>query len=138
MNLADTLSHELVKRYHIYNFGETDYSPRWAFSLEKNDPKDFMEGVNSFVNLGGAVSQRQAREILGITEPEEGEPVLAAQQQPEPGQPGQQGQPEQGGSEQDILSQLMGSAPQPPNGQQSDKEFRAFAKKMNNHYKNHK
>ena len=122
LNLADTLTKEFVKRYHEYNFGETDYMPRWSFSLEKNDPKEFMEGVRSFVELGGAVSQRQAREILGITEPEEGEEILSSQQE------------EPMGEEQDIMASLFGGMPQPPNGSKSEKQFRKFSKELKRQY----
>ena len=83
LNLADSLTREMVWRYHEMNFGDTNYRPRFQFSLEKNDPKEFMEAVRGFVELGGDVSQRQAREILGLTEPEEGEPVLSSQQEQE-------------------------------------------------------
>ena len=123
MNLADTLTEEFVKKYHEYNFGDTDYSPRWSFSLEKNDPREFMEGVRSFVELGGAVSQRQAREILGITEPEDGEEVLTSQQE----------EPPMGG-EQDIMGSIFGNMPQPPDGGESDKQFRKFAKDLDKKY----
>ena len=94
MNLADTLTRELVWKYHEMNFGETAYKPRFEFSLEKNDPQEFMEAVRGFVEMGGEVSQRQARDILGLTEPEEGEPVLSSQQQQEEmGEPGQEENP---------------------------------------------
>ena len=53
-----------------------------------------MEAVRGFVEMGGEVSQRQARDILGLTEPEEGEPVLSSQQQQEEmGEPGQEENP---------------------------------------------
>jgi len=101
MNLADTLTRELVWKYHEMNFGETAYKPRFEFSLEKNDPHEFMEAVRGFVEMGGEVSQRQAREILGLTEPEEGEPVLSSQQQQEQmAAPGQE--------EQNPLEALLG------------------------------
>jgi phage gp29-like protein len=101
MNLADTLTRELVWKYHEMNFGETAYKPRFEFSLEKNDPHEFMEAVRGFVEMGGEVSQRQAREILGLTEPEEGEPVLSSQQQQEEmAEPGQE--------EENPLAALLG------------------------------
>ena len=81
LNLADTLTKEFVWRYHEMNFGETNHRPRFEFSLEKNDPRAFMEAVQGFVALGGEVSQRQARDILGLAEPEEGEPLLNRQPQ---------------------------------------------------------
>jgi len=91
LNLADSLTREMVWRYHEMNFGDTEYRPRFQFSLEKNDPREFMEAVRGFVELGGEVSQRQARDILGLTEPEEGEAVLSSQQQQEEmAQPGEQ------------------------------------------------
>tara|TARA_R110002020_G_scaffold26072_8_gene84393 strand:+ start:5507 stop:7051 length:1545 start_codon:yes stop_codon:yes gene_type:complete len=81
LNLEDSLTRELVWRYHEMNFGDTPYRPRFSFSLKENDTKEFMDSVNSFVMLGGTVSQRQARETLGLTEPEEGEPILMRQPQ---------------------------------------------------------
>ena len=91
LNLADSLTREMVWRYHEMNFGDTEYRPRFQFSLEKNDPREFMEAVRGFVELGGEVSQRQARDILGLTEPEEGEAVLSSQQQQEEmAQPGEE------------------------------------------------
>ncbi|QDP48661.1 MAG: putative portal protein [Prokaryotic dsDNA virus sp.] len=139
IGLADTLTVELARKYHRYNFGETDYQPRFQFSLEKNNPREFMEGVRSFVDLGGSVSQRQAREILGIIEPEEGEEILSSQQaqqqqmmqeqQQAMGQP-QQGQPKQN----DIMSQLFGGGmPKPPNAEKADKAFKEFAKSLQKH-----
>jgi len=89
-----------------------------------------MEGVRSFVELGGSVSQRQAREILGITEPEEGEPVLSSEQQQE-GDMMEQGM---GGGQGDIMSQLFGgSTPPTPNAGESDQAFREFAKNLDKH-----
>ena len=144
IGLANTLTEEFVRRYHKYNFGETDYLPRFEFALEKNDPREFMEGVRSFVELGGSVSQRQAREILGITEPEEGEEVLSSQQDQQQamqeemmqqqgmGQPQQQGQGQP--SQDDIMSQLFGGGmPKPPNAEKADKAFKEFAKSLKKH-----
>jgi phage gp29-like protein len=105
LNLADTLTREFVWRYHDMNFGDTPYKPRLQFSLEKNDPREFMEAVRGFVELGGNVSQRQARDVLGLTEPEEGEPVLASQQEME-------GMGEEG-QEENPLAALLGGRGQP-------------------------
>jgi phage gp29-like protein len=105
LNLSDSITRELVWRYHEMNYGDTNYRPRFEFSLEKNDPQAFMEAVRGFVELGGEVSQSQARDILGLTEPEEGEPVLASQQQQEGvGEPGQEENP---------LAALLGGKGQP-------------------------
>ena len=94
-----------------------------------------MEGVRSYVELGGQVSQRQAREILGITEPEDGEPILSSEQQQE----GDMMEGMGGGGEGDIMSQLFGGGmpegggeemPPPPNAGEADKAFREFAKNL--------
>ena len=81
LNLSDSLTRELVWRYHEMNFGDTPYRPSFSFSLDKTDTKEFMESVQQFVSLGGTVSQKQAREMLGLTEPEEDEPILMRQPQ---------------------------------------------------------
>jgi len=128
-NLADTLTTELVWKYHEMNFGETDWRPKWSFSLEKTEPQEFMQSMEAFVNLGGAVSQRQAREILGITEPEEGEAILEAQQEPgmEGGEPGGEG---------DFLSQMLGGGAPSKNagGEIAEQAYRRFREQAKAHY----
>ena len=81
LNLSDSLTRELVWRYHAMNFGNTPYRPSFSFSLDKTDTAQFMESVQQFVALGGTVSQKQTREMLGLTEPEEDEPILMRQPQ---------------------------------------------------------
>ena len=61
---------------------------------------------------------------MGITEPEDGEPVLSPQQEEMP--------PEGEGN--DIMSSLFGGMPPPPNGGEADKQFREFAKDMKKQY----
>lgn len=78
-NTADALTSDFVQVVHEMNFGNTPYRPRWEFALEDVKSKDFMEGVQSFVDLGGIVPERQVRARLGIDEPKDGEDVLEKQ-----------------------------------------------------------
>ena len=90
---ADTLAR--VIRYHADSLAEsmtTDFvrvvatmlgateeearGLRFVFAPEKADPKAQLEAVREFVNLGGRVSEREVREMLGLTEPQDGEAVL--------------------------------------------------------------
>jgi phage gp29-like protein len=87
LSLADTLTHDFVHQLHRMNFGETPYRPSWRFSIDRVDPKAWLEGVEKFVNLGGSVAQSDARDILGLAEPDEGAPLLTASSQPDLGDP---------------------------------------------------
>jgi len=78
--LADSLTHEFVHRLHRMCFGETDYMPRWSFSVEDVDSEKFVQGVKAYVEMGGTVSDRQVRERLGFDEPENDEDTLGGQQ----------------------------------------------------------
>ena len=90
---ADTLAR--VIRYHADSLAEsftTDFvrviasmlgaseeearSLSFAFAPEKADPKEKLEAIKSFVELGGRVSERDVREMLGLSEPKDGESVL--------------------------------------------------------------
>lgn len=79
-SLEDSLTYELVHRLNMMNFGDTPHRPRFEFSIEDVDSHEFFEGVEKYVNLGGTVSQRQARNRLGIEEPQPDEPILQSQQ----------------------------------------------------------
>jgi len=90
---ADTLSR--VIRYHADALAEsmtTDFvrviagmlgaseeearGLRFVFAPERPNPKDKLEAIRGFVELGGRVSEREVREMLGLSEPEDGESVL--------------------------------------------------------------
>jgi len=93
---ADTLSR--VIRYHADALAEsltTDYvrvlaimlgaseqearKLRFVFAPERPDPKDRLEAIEKFVAMGGRVSEREVRDLLGLSEPEDGEAVLGTQ-----------------------------------------------------------
>ena len=77
LNLGDTLSVDFVNKYHMYNFGDTPYRPRWEFAVEKTDPKAMLEAAKEFVSLGGTVAEDPLRQVLGFVKPEEGESTLS-------------------------------------------------------------
>ena len=53
------------------NYGESDAYPRFEFPIEETKSQEWMEGAARFIELGGAVTESQARERLGLDEPEE-------------------------------------------------------------------
>lgn len=77
--LAESLTRDLIVPMHCLNYGETDYLPRLTFALREVDPKEHMEAVEKFVNLGGTAPMSHTRDIIGIPEPEAGEPLLQMQ-----------------------------------------------------------
>jgi len=101
---ADTLSR--VIRYHADALAEsltTDYvrvlaimlgaseqearKLRFVFAPERPDPKDRLEAIEKFVAMGGRVSEREVRDLLGLSEPEDGEAVLGTQSASAPDNP---------------------------------------------------
>lgn len=90
---ADTLSR--VIRYHADTLAEsltTDYvrviaimlgaseeearKLRFVFAPERPNPKERLEAIEKFVQMGGRVSEREVRDLLGLSEPEEGDAIL--------------------------------------------------------------
>lgn len=125
MNLADTLTIELVHRYHRYNYGDTPYKPRFSFSVEKTDPKEFITSAIGFVNIGGHISERQAREVLGFTQPEEGEAVLSLENiRAMAGQFGGD----------DLVGSLFSGMGETPNAASATKRLQQFSKQLAKRY----
>jgi phage gp29-like protein len=77
-SLAETVSREIVAPLYRMNFGEEGVPPNFSFSVSKPNPEEYMKAVDAFTKLGGRVSEREARKILGLAEPEDDEPVLQA------------------------------------------------------------
>lgn len=90
---ADTLSR--VIRYHADSLAESFTSDfvrvvagmlgateeearglRFEFAPERPNAKERMEAIQAFVQLGGRVSEREVRDLLGLSEPAEGDSVL--------------------------------------------------------------
>ena len=49
---------------------------RFQFAPERPDPKERLEAVEKFVQLGGRVSESEVRDLLGLSEPQDGDRLL--------------------------------------------------------------
>jgi phage gp29-like protein len=75
-SLEDTLTFEFVNPLHAMNGGSPDWRPRWKFRVDKRDPQQWLDAVSKVVPLGARVREADALEMLGVTEPNEGERIL--------------------------------------------------------------
>jgi phage gp29-like protein len=76
--LAESITTDLV-RVVAKMLGASDDEARairFNFAPERPDTKERLEAVQKFVELGGRVSEREVRDLLGLAEPMDGEPVL--------------------------------------------------------------
>jgi len=118
---ADTLSR--VIRYHADALAESVNSDlvrviatmlgaseeeargiRFEFAPERPNAKERMEAIQAFVQLGGRVSEREVRDLLGLSEPEDGETILG----------GGQG----AGASDNPLAALLGKGNEPDEGEE--------------------
>ena len=118
---ADTLSR--VIRYHADALAESVNSDlvrviatmlgaseeeargiRFEFAPERPNAKERMEAIQAFVQLGGRVSEREVRDLLGLSEPEDGEAILG----------GGQG----AGASDNPLAALLGKGNEPDEGEE--------------------
>lgn len=76
--MAATVNDQLIRLAVAMNFGPQDRYPtlEWPVS-EPDDVKALSEALDRTVNLGLRVSQREVRSKLGLSEPEDGEELLA-------------------------------------------------------------
>jgi len=76
--LAETITREIVTPLFRMNFGDDAIPPSFSFSVSKPNPDEYMKAIEAFTKLGGRVSEREARKVLGLAEPEDDEMVLQA------------------------------------------------------------
>lgn len=76
--LAETITREIVTPLFRMNFGDDAIPPSFSFSVSKPNPDEYMKSIEAFTKLGGRVSEREARKVLGLAEPEDDEMVLQA------------------------------------------------------------
>jgi len=84
--LADSLTTDFV-RVVAKMLGATESEVnalRFNFAPERPDPKERLEAVEKFVAMGGRVSEREVRDLLGLSEPKEDEPILGTAAQGNP------------------------------------------------------
>ncbi len=74
-----------------------DIPVRVVFNCEIPEPKDFMDGVSAFVDMGGTVNENQVRSVLGLSDVHEGDKVLGGVKPLPPGVGGGGTTPETGG-----------------------------------------
>lgn len=81
---ADALSESLTTdfvRVVARMLGATDEEARglkFVFAPERPDKKERLEAIERFVQMGGRVAEREVRDLLGLSEPEEGESILGS------------------------------------------------------------
>ncbi|MEY5060561.1 MAG: hypothetical protein RIS45_482, partial [Planctomycetota bacterium] len=76
--LGETITREIVTPLYRFNFGDDGTPPQFSFSVSKPNPDEYMKAIEAFTKLGGRVSEREARKVLGLAEPEDDEAVLQA------------------------------------------------------------
>lgn len=102
--LADSLTQDFV-RVVAKMLGGSDEAIsclRFQFAPERSDPKERLDAIKSFIEIGGTVSESEVRDLLGLSQPKEGEPVLGGSKNPADGDP---------------LASILSGAGSPPEGQ---------------------
>jgi len=76
--LADSMTNDFVKVVAdmLGADEETISCLRFEFAPERPDPKERLEAIEKFVSMGGRVSESEVRDLLGLSQPDEGEQVL--------------------------------------------------------------
>ncbi len=75
-NLAETITNEYLQVLAEYNYPGISWKPRYEFVLEEIDSKRVMESIQMYLEMGGVVSDDEARSVAGLKKPEKGEKVL--------------------------------------------------------------
>ena len=78
-NLEDTINLDLMPVLMKWNFPTANFKCKFKFVVDRPDTESFLSGAREFFNLGGSLKESQVREVLGLTEPEEGDKVLQKQ-----------------------------------------------------------
>ena len=79
--LAESLTTDLVRIIAgMLGASEEDARRiRFVFAPERPNPKERLEAIQTFIQMGGRVSEREVRDLLGLSDPEAGESVLGGQ-----------------------------------------------------------
>jgi phage gp29-like protein len=103
--LADSLTNDFVRIVAKMLGGkDEDISClRFEFAPERPDPKERLEAIRAFVEMGGRVAESEVRDLLGLSQPGEGEPVL--------------GMASQAAGAPDPLSAILGGGSVPDEGE---------------------
>ena len=76
INLAETLTRELLYPLARFNWPRKQCRVRFVIDVEKPDIEALMEAADLFVKLGGVVDEDHLRSQLGLPKPDQGAAVL--------------------------------------------------------------
>lgn len=79
-NLDETLTTDLLEVMHSFRCPGASWTPRFESVLERRNIEELLKAAESFVGMGGEVSEKDLREKIGLPEPQEGEKKLGGQQ----------------------------------------------------------
>lgn len=84
LNLADTLTDQLVAVIQKWSFPDTVGKFRCRFVLNVNQPSpgEFMQAVKLFYDMGGEIDEDQVRNELRLSKPKPGASTLKQKEQP--------------------------------------------------------
>jgi phage gp29-like protein len=84
INLADTLTEQLVKVIQRWSFPDTAnrFRCKFVINVDRPDPASFMQAAKLFWDMGGSLSEAQVRNELRLSEPMPGEKALEQPQAP--------------------------------------------------------
>lgn len=80
ISLAETMTTDVVYPLHRWNNcqnGEQIPCPKLVFDVEKPNVSEYMEGVQTYFEMGGTVDGDDVRSVLGIPRPEPNHEILA-------------------------------------------------------------
>lgn len=83
VSLQETITKDLVHVLQRYNYPKCP-PLRFVFDIDRPNALETAESAQLFYQMGGAVSERQLREVLGLEEPQPNEPILAQMQSMQP------------------------------------------------------
>ena len=77
--LADSLTQDFVRVVAVMLGATPDQAAtlRFDFAPERPDPKERLEAIEKFVQLGGRVAESEVRDLLGLSEPGDGDRILS-------------------------------------------------------------
>lgn len=91
VNLAETITREILWVVCDYNYPGMDWRPRFDIAFQQQDPRELLEAAKIFQEMGGAVGENQVRDIIGLRAPESSDRILARVTQDVPGMAGDGG-----------------------------------------------
>ncbi len=95
-NLEETLTGDdenpgLVSIAKRWTFPNADFPVRWKFDLDRPDPKETLEAVNTAYSMGVDFVKDEVRNLTGLSKPTPNDDVIGGQQAMGQGLPGEPG-----------------------------------------------